>query len=160
LTHLSNIETTSVCSYPWNINRTDQLPAIAENIRSRLNSLNKTTKFVSTNKGHVAFLIFELLKIFRALKLGEIKSYLTLLGIKESQKSVKSLLYLLLKFDLIGEKRRGHSDFYFPISNIEKIDLGGKYVAAEAKIEVSGYYAQSTSETERRILLSTLSTAK
>jgi len=154
LRHLESLNDACVCAYPWKSDRVDEtlkdyLPDMRDNVVAYLNELDKTEKFSSENNGHVAFLIYEFVNIFQALKLKEITSYLNILGVPNSQEKTKRLIFLLKKFKLIDSTKLGHIDFYYPLKNQNRINFAGSIDKTAIKIETAAYYRKNSAESIR-----------
>ena len=75
--------------------------------------LDDTATFAIRNRGHVLFLIFQLLDLFYALTVTEITKYLKVLDIEYDKKKIKSALYILQKFQLVVGRKKGNTYYYF-----------------------------------------------
>lgn len=157
LRHLSpnlDDENTCVFSYPWELGKIDEslkdyFPHMQENIDNFLQRSDKTEKFSESNNGHIALLIYELINIFRALKLKEIQEFIGKLGIAINQEKTKRLLFLLRKFELIDCTMRGNIDYYYPIKRDSKIKFPGRIDKTSIKLEVHEYYKKNSADSLR-----------
>lgn len=150
----------NVYSYPYdhisiNASLNDYLDDIVENINGNLSSIDKTEKFDKESNGHVALLIYELILMFKALKLGEILEYLKLLCCKRNQTVTKRLLFLLSKLSLVERKRIGNIDYFIPSKTEQRIKFSSKdksklFDRASTIIGTAQYYASSSNEKMRR----------
>ena len=128
------------------------LQDLVENIQCFLSGTKKTEEFDISNNGHIAFLIYDLLLIFKALNITEICSYLDRLNCNREPKEIKRLLYLLQKLSLIKISRYGNVNFYLTIKPYPRIDFvsNGKTLdRASFSMKVSQYYLTSKKETKR-----------
>ncbi|MCJ7601913.1 MAG: retron St85 family effector protein [Desulfobulbaceae bacterium] len=150
----------NVYSYPYDhmhLGRSldDFLEDIVENIKTNLEGLDKTERFDTKNNGHVSLLIYELLLLFKALKLVEIQGYLKTLSINISLTVIKRLLFLLEKLELVRKKRLGNIDYYVPARtdqriNFSSVDKSKLFDRNSAIIGTAGYYASSRKEKMRK----------
>jgi len=150
----------NVLAYPYNhilVGDTfnEYLDDVVHNINENLGSLKKTEKFDANNNGHVAHLIFELVLIFKALKLTEIKNYLEKLSINYNQAQIRRLLFLLEKLAMLTKERLGNIDYYVPLQAQSRIDISSKdkdkrFDRNAVVIGTSQYYALSELESMRR----------
>ena len=137
------------------------LDDIVENINSNLKSIRKTEQFDKENNGHVALLIYDLLLIFKALKLGEILEYLKLLSCKRSQTVTKRLLFLLSKLALVEKKRIGNVDYFIPLKTEQRVDFSSKdksklFDRNSAIIGAAQYYTSEPKEKMRKRIIKEL----
>lgn len=131
------------------------LEGIADCIMDLTGGIPKEVAFSQENAGHVAFLIHELLLLFRALKLGEISHYLEALGLKIPQARLKRLLFLLEKLDLARSEKWGRVTFYYATGKEQRIDLvskpGTRAVDRPAiLVAVGTYYDDCSAEHDRK----------
>ena len=82
---------------------------IAERVKE---NAQKSHKFQKENPGDVMILIEDLIKLMIGLKITEIVTFLTKIGIEIEQKTVAQYLFLLRNLNIVGEKHYG-SRFYF-----------------------------------------------
>lgn len=154
LRYLQGIKETSVCSYPWddtNLKKSlaPSLKEMREDILGIIADQDKTEVFDKENEGHISFVIYEIIKTFRALKLSEIESYLGALGVSIAREKLKRLIFLLGKFKLVGSAKRGHIDYYYATIEAVKIDFAGKFDQTSAKISAMQFYINNDSESKR-----------
>lgn len=150
----------NVFSYPYNHtalgNTLDcYLDDLVENINDNLSNINKTESFNVEKNGHIALAIYELVLIFKALKLGEIKEYLKKIGITKKTSVIKRLLFLLNKLSLVTKKRRGNIDYYIALENNSRVKFTSKYSDKgfdrnAVVLGISQYYASSRNEKMRK----------
>ena len=154
LRYLQGVKESSVCSYPWdNDDLTGSLSIslkeMREDILGAISSRDDSEAFNIDNEGHIAFVIYEVVKVFRALKLMEIEAYLQAIDIKISRDKVKRLLFLLGKFNLINSSKRGHVEYYYVTLDVVMVDFAGKFEPTKVKLEAQQYYATNDGETKR-----------
>lgn len=156
LRHLKNINNISVCPYPWNKHNVNEsiekhLPNINNDIETSLQkSITKSSEsFSKENNGHIAFLIYELIKLFGALKFDEILEYLAKLKIDITSGKTKRLLFVLAKIEIVSAKQRGAGTYYYAKKSQNRITFGARFDKNLSHIEIKGYYALSGSENTR-----------
>ena len=157
---LRQLPDTNVYSYPYNHKSidgslNDYLDDIVENINKNLTSIDKTERFDTESNGHVALLIFELLLMFKSLKLGEILEYLKLLSCERNKTITKRLLFLLSKLSLVEKRRIGNVDYFVPLKTEQRINFSSKdksklFDRNSAIIGTAQYYASASKEKMRR----------
>ncbi len=148
LRHIESIREGAICSYPWDINNPDPtiqpyLGDIRSDIIEFLDDVDETEIFSADNAGHLAFLIYEFVSIFRALKLTEIEAFLKATGLDLERDRVKKLLFLLDKFDFVGVKKRGKIDFYYPKRFEKRLRLGGDFDRNKVTMNAMQYYVSN-----------------
>ncbi|WP_157760780.1 retron St85 family effector protein [Hydrogenovibrio halophilus] len=119
------------------------LDDIFSTIKAFLEGINKSEALDRNHKGHVAFLIKELVALFYALTFQEIVDYLNALEIPHSQKSLKRLLFVMEKIDLIFVKQVGSTKYYISSemqSRIRFSFLDGKFDRPTVEMEVMSFY--------------------
>lgn len=154
LRYLKTIEERNVCAYPWDLSNIDEslkesLPEMHEDLLSTMKELDNSEAFDIKNDGHVSFVLYEFIRLFKALKLSEIELYSKEIGIDLKRDKVKRLLFLLKKFELISIGKRGNDEYYYPIKDIDKIHFGGHFDKNNVKISAMQYYALNASESRR-----------
>lgn len=105
---------------PYEINHAD-IEAVStsvvddaiDDVISECKKLDKSEEFSRVNNGHVLFLMFQIIDLFRALTITEIRFYMLELGFDLELAKLKSSLYLLQTFGLVSLKKRGRTYFYF-----------------------------------------------
>ena len=150
----------NVFSYPYNHNNLGDtldiyLDDLVENITDNLSNINKTESFNIEKNGHIALAIYELVLIFKALKLSEVKEYLKVIGITKKSLVIKRLLFLLEKLSLVTKKRRGNVDYYIALEKDSRVKFTSKdsdkgFDRNAAILGVSQYYASSNKEKMRK----------
>jgi len=156
----------NVYSYPYNHNSVGDsldefLDDIVNNINSSLCNIKKTERFDVENNGHVAMLIYELVFIFKALKINEIRKYLSKLSASIDLSHIKRLLFLLEKLSLINRKRLGNIDYYIPLKVEQRITFSSKnpsmlFNRTAASIVTAKYYESSNKEKMRKRVIDQL----
>lgn len=166
LRHIDPDDDGFVCSYSWddeNIGSTlrPYLIDIENDITDFLSNTPEHIHIEPESSGHIAFLIYELVSIFKALKLTEIETYLKLLGFEKSRVEIKRLLFLLNKLEFIDSRRRGKLDYYFPISKEQKVHFTNKtgeprFDRKKMTMAAMQFYNTNDSERHRMFVISEL----
>ncbi|MFV3382894.1 retron St85 family effector protein [Pseudomonas sp. NY15354] len=154
LRYLQGVKESSVCSYPWDNNDlagslSSSLKEMREDILGAISNRDESEAFNIDNEGHIAFVIYEIIKVFRALKLMEIEGYLRALDINISRDKLKRLIFLLGKFNLIKSSKRGHIDYYYVALDVVMVEFAGKFEPTKVKLAAQQYYATNDSESRR-----------
>lgn len=154
LRYLQSENEASVCAYPWdNSNLKHSLAGSYKEMRrdmlSALARQDNSEKFNRDNHGHLAFLIYEMVKTFKALKLTEISRYLEVVGVAVKSDKLKRLLFILDKLHLVDCRRRGHTLYYYAISQHKKISFGGKFDQLNAGLAAQKFYVTNDNEAPR-----------
>jgi len=165
--YMESLNDFSVYSYPWdeeNLNDTvnDCLSEMATDIKKRVDRQGKSELFNESNSGHIAFLIFEIIKIYRALKFNEIINYLSYLGLEINKVKVRRLLFLLNKLGLVDNKKRGHLTYYYCIKDQQRISFASttgqsNFDINYTKMATMQHYLTSDKEMNRLKIISNAS---
>ena len=153
--HMEGIDRKRVLVYNWLVNpgggldfeKPDaiedvELGEISNDIGEILTRQESTEKFNFDSAGHLALLVFELLKIFIALTKSEISDLLAAaLGRKLSENVINRIIFLLDKFELAHEQTRGHYKFFL----LKNPDLPSRVetpglIHSSARIDALAYY--------------------
>jgi hypothetical protein len=153
LRYLQDIKESSVCSYPWDSDNlvgtiSSSLKEMRDDILNALSS-RSSEAFNIDNEGHIAFVIYEIVKIFKALKFTEIEAYLQAVKIDISRDKLKRLIFLLGKFNLVSSSKRGHVDYYYVALDVVMVEFAGKFEPIKVKLAAQQYYATNESEAKR-----------
>ncbi|NNA99323.1 retron St85 family effector protein [Pseudomonas gessardii] len=162
LRHLQDIKDSSVCAYPWekiaNTEKMDlkgslkvTLKEMRNDILSIVSDQDKSEQFNRDNEGHVSFVIYELVRTFRALKLTEIDNFLCKLGLEIPREKIKRLIFLLTKFKLVNMMKRGHVEYYYAITDVVKVDFAGKFEHTKAKLAAMQFYITNDDSESKRL---------
>lgn len=153
----------NVFCYPYDLDHPassieEYIDDIIINVNAYLDKRDKTELFDRKKNGHIAILIYELILMFKALKLTEIKEYLNSLSFEVPQNVIKRLLFLLQKLLLVQLKRVGNIDYYLPTSTEQRIKFASKnstnlFDRNAAVIGTALYYAKSPKEAMRKKLI-------
>lgn len=106
---LRQLKDENILSYPYKYNNLENslkehLDDITDSLSNILDEVQKTEKFNLANKGHIAFLIYDLILTYKALINKEIKLYLKSLNVDIASQEVSRLLFLLEKLELIKKE--------------------------------------------------------
>ena len=159
LTSLTQSNDKSVLVYPWELTNPgamseDVLQFVFSDINEAISEIPKSELFSKTNPGHLAFLIYECIRLFRALRLNEIQKLLSLHEIQLNDRRLKNLIYLLTIAQLVERKTIGRDTFYLALRDERKINflskIRGKSFDFEGiRIEASVYYTENDGERRR-----------
>jgi len=163
LKSLSGDKRDSVLVYPWdekNLGGVDRsiLGFIFNDIDDAVKKLHKSEAFDMTNPGHIAFLVYEFIRLFMALRLSEIRYLLENQGIDLPEIRIKNIIYLLTISKNIQKKTRGRDSYYLPLNNDKRIqfsleDRSKRFDFEGLRIEASSYYRSNDSENKRLHLI-------
>jgi hypothetical protein len=163
LKSLSRDNSDSVLIYPWNEKKPEDIDKkvlgfIFSDISEAIKKLHKSESFNKTNPGHVAFLVYEFIRLFLALRRSEIKSILENIGIYFSEIRIKNIIYLLTISGYIQKKTMGRDSYYLPIKNDKRmqfslLDKSKRFDFEGLKIEASSYYRSDENEKKRLHLI-------
>lgn len=64
-----------------------------EDLLAAMSGMDNSEAFDSGNDGHVSFVLYEIIRIFRALKVSEIQTYSKYIGLDLKLDKVKRLLF-------------------------------------------------------------------
>lgn len=162
LRHLQDIKYSSVCAYPWekiaNTEKMDLKGSLGVALKEMRNDIlnivseqDKSEQFNRDNEGHVSFVIYEIVRTFRALKLTEIDNFLAKLGLEIPREKIKRLIFLLTKFKLVGMMRRGHVEYYYATTDIVKVNFAGKFEHTKAKLAAMQFYITNDDSESKRL---------
>lgn len=150
---------TGVRVYPWEVKHplgitADLVTDVVDDIKEELGGLKKSRTFNIANDVHLMVLIYELIKIFVALKEIELLDALKNLGRLVHRDGLRRRLFLLEQFGLI--ERIGYSDSNFFASRddtFHRLRLASKSGSAvdflRARIECLEFYKENNSERNR-----------
>jgi hypothetical protein len=150
-----------------NVN-SDEVKDILDDILSHCDEKNKSEKFDVKNRGHIIFLIYQVIELFFSLTKTEIKNYTDRMGVNLENKDLDAALYILQKFNLVDMEKKSSQYFFFvPNGLTHRINFNFKtierrYDTAAIKISVNDYYEQASkvdpSHKRRMKIISTLLT--
>lgn len=155
-------ENSSVFICPWpSPNKSeyhdDYLVDLCENIHKKLNALPKSVGFNPDNSGHMAFLVYEIIRLTYPVLLGDIELALHTLDLDVSQSEVSRHLYLLARLNLISHNLYSSYRYYYPLhKNLKTINFGrtkNDKVVESQIIQMSinqSYITQNDSQARKR----------
>lgn len=159
LRYIKEEHETGVRVYPWKVNYPLEIPPhvvndVVEDIQSELDALKKTQSFSLKKDVHLIVLLYELIKMFIALKESELLESLKGFGHEIHRDALRRKLFLLEQFGLV--ERIGYSDSSFYSSRDEsfhRLRLATKNDGAvdflRSRIECLEYYKENKSERNR-----------
>ncbi len=128
ISYLHDKDELSVLTYPWPDKtkaKYDHINMITIDIHKKLKKINKKVKFDSTNSGHIAMLIYDIIHISTPIKQHEMLLALDSMGIDLSNERLSKLLYLLEKINLIEHITYSHVKYFFDAQDtIRRIRFG------------------------------------
>jgi hypothetical protein len=118
--HISKKESGSVIIYPWpdkNDAKYDSvhLLDLLSSVKNKLDNYPKEVRFSVSNSGHVALLIFEIIRVSYPITVGEIDLVMVALGINISDSDIYRHIYLLSKFEMINICQYSSYKYYYPL---------------------------------------------
>lgn len=160
LRHIAEAKRSSVRTYPWSVDTpgtitTEVIDDATNDIKDELSRLQKTEVFRLNDRAHTVALIWNLIRLFVALKESEILKYLAELGLAFTRHELRRILFLLQEFKLIHREEYSDSVFYlegrdkhhhlrtsFQSTTQSRDDL-------RIRMECTNYYKISTKEKHR-----------
>ena len=129
LAQLKASSSKSVLAYPFpdsNKAKYEDIDLVVGDLVEKLESSPKTGQFDAENSGHLAFLIHDIISLCTPIKKQEIMKCMTDLEIEGvTERRLSTLLYLLMKIGLVGQKTYSHVDYFFSTNpSLNKITFG------------------------------------
>jgi len=127
---------------------------IAEAVRARLSRGTAEHQFNRGQWLHCALLICDLIDLFSALTLREIRGLLSDLGVNKSELEVKQALYLLERVELIAMEPKGDQRFYIAITGHQYLKLhmvDGLFDSNRFRSDILASYQQADKKRFRAI---------
>ena len=160
LRFIQKSKSASVKSYPWCLIDKNSITAnlvddVIADIQQELNNLPKTQIFRITEDSHIIVAICEILKIFIALKEGEIFEYLSVLKIVLDRERLRGQLFLLQKFHLVKTAKYSDATFYMRTTeNYHRLRLSAKnglppIDAVRVTLQCREFYAKNAKQRNR-----------
>lgn len=156
---LRQIDQNNIFSYQYNLRPIGDtfnvhLTDLVDGIKERLEDKNKTEKFDKENNGHLAFLIFELVSLFKAIKIGELKKYLIIIDCPLEYRLLKRLVFLLTKIELLTTVRYGRADYLVPLRDERRVCFPsngslGRFDRSAVELGTAEFYNSSAKESVR-----------
>jgi hypothetical protein len=119
---------------------------ILDDVLEHCEGKNRTEKFNGADRGHLIFLVFQIIDLFHALTKTEVRLYFSGMNATLSGAELDSALYILQKFNLLKMEKKSSQYFYYVPSGLaDRIDLSflspdRRYDTATIKIAVAEYY--------------------
>ena len=136
----------------------DRVEKMESYIKNILNAQNKKKTEVFEKELHSAFVIYEMIRAYRALTFTEIQLCLKeikLLFEKENKKRIENLLFILEEFKWIKQQQKGTDIFYYVSKEnqqISKIQL--KYFDVNClQADIINFYNENEKEGDRLELI-------
>ncbi len=159
LRHIKEKHGTGVKIYPWSPRRPLEIPDdvvtdVMEDITVELDGLKKSQNLSLDNNIHVVVLIYELIKLFVALKESEVIESIKGLGKEMHRDDVRRKIFLLQEFKLIRKVEYSDSTFYacddesFHTLRFA-LKSGGAVDVLRIRFECIDYYKATPSERNR-----------
>lgn len=119
LENIRKKEHNSVFVYPWPSSTNEKydenhLLDLSEAIEEKLDNIPKSNKFDTSNSGHIAYIIYEIIAISYPVLISEIELALLALEIDSSSSKINRHLYLLEKLGLISICQYSGYKYYYP----------------------------------------------
>lgn len=129
LVHIKKKEPSSVAIYPWpkeNVTYDKAyLDDLTASVQDKLDSVAKQVSFNKGNSGHVALLVYEIIRLSYPILIGEIEIALAALDLKVEEIEVKRHIYLLSKLGLINHNFYSSYTYYYPLlKDLKTISFG------------------------------------
>lgn len=117
--------------------------------------IDKSSDFKSDNRGHLIFLIYQLVDLFTIVTFDEITDMLDQMEVSVQKSELRSALFILEKFKLLTSEKKSSSKFYFaPVNKADRVDFTFKrfvspdgkerrYDSLAIKAEVMTFYRES-----------------
>ncbi|MEZ7863037.1 MAG: retron St85 family effector protein [Aeromonadaceae bacterium] len=130
LEHIRRKENTSVTIYPWPSNTVNNYDVeylfdLKCLLLDKLRSSSKQISFQAENSGHVAFLIYEIIRLSYPILIGDIELALSALQLDLSEGEIKRHIYLLTKTNMIDCNLYSTYKYYYPLyPSLKTINFG------------------------------------
>jgi len=114
LNPLEKVEEGAVLPFDINYNRMEsieekEISDILQGLNEQCSELPLSAQFSTANRGHILLLIYQLIELFSAITIAELKGFLSEFGLEISPKKLRSALYVLEIFELIFTKKRNRT---------------------------------------------------
>lgn len=159
LRYITRDHDTGVKRYPWNVDRPveatdDVVSDIIADIKQELERLQKSQLLKSPNETHLIAIIYELTRLFVALKENEIIESLEHLGYEIKKDNLRRKLFLLERFGFIRKISYSDSHFYAADSadfHTVRFSLKSKEIFNPVLIRLDSlnYYKETENERNR-----------
>lgn len=106
----------------------EEIDFIKEDILNKYAKTKKLDTFDENNSGHLAFLIYEIIRVAQPIKLTEIELALICMEIDIEQKVVTRLIYLISNFKLISCYEYSNTKYYYVFNReLNKVKLKSSF---------------------------------
>lgn len=106
----------------------EEIEFIKEDILNKYAKTKKLDVFDEKNSGHIAFLIYEIIRVAQPIKLSEIELALMCMDIDIEQKVVTRLIYLISNFQLISYYEYSGTKYYYVFNReLNKVKLKNSF---------------------------------
>ena len=130
-------------SFPFDVNEIESLhDEIVSEINHRTSEIPAAAKFNKLDNRHVILLISELIKLFTALRIGEILEYLQHFSIELTKKHLERFLFLLEKLNLIVRKEYGRDHYFVNFGSVDFIRFSGLGDRDRASSDILAFYGE------------------
>ncbi len=130
LEHIRRKEENSVVIYPWPSNEKveyniEYLNDLLGHVSDKLNMASHQVAFVYENSGHVALLVYEIIRLSYPILIGEIELALCALNLDIKEAEVRRHLYILSKLGMISHNFYSNYTYYYPmLRELKTINFG------------------------------------
>ncbi|MGA4636877.1 retron St85 family effector protein [Pseudomonas solani] len=159
LRHLRDSHETAVKRYPWNIARPAEaddrtISDMIEDIKSELDGLQKSQALKLASEAHLIILIYELSRMFIALKEVEILDAIKVLGGDIKKDNLRRKLFLLERLGFIKKISYSDAGYYAAVnSGFHSVRFSLKSKSAfnptRIRLDVLNYYKETPQERNR-----------
>ncbi|MFL9994668.1 retron St85 family effector protein [Paraburkholderia sediminicola] len=127
---------------------------VAEAVRARLSKKNAEAPFDRGQWLHFALLVCDLIDLYSALTVRELRHLLNEAGLEKGEHELKQVLYLLERVRLIALEPKGDQRFYVAITGNQYLKLhidDGPFDAARFRSDILAKYSASDKKRFRAI---------
>ncbi|WP_162889564.1 retron St85 family effector protein [Pseudomonas parafulva] len=159
LRYIKESHRSGVKVYPWSPNHPRDIPEhlagdALEDISAELNDLPKSQSFDLSNNVHLMVLIYELIRLYVAIKESEILDALKFFGRELQREDIRRKLFLLQQFSLVQKITYSDSMFYAcgneTFHNLRVVlKSGASFDPLRRHVECVEYYKNNNSERNR-----------
>jgi len=148
----------SIAIYPWpdekvNPCNNDHIIDLIELIEKKIQNNSQSVSFSDEHKGHITFLIYEIIRVSFPILLNEIEISLESMKLKISKSQLLRSIYLLIKLKLINKKYYSGYTYYYPFNKDKSlIKFGGQHIFDETvfRITITQTFTINTSPQARK----------
>ncbi|AOE84642.1 retron St85 family effector protein [Pseudomonas sp. TCU-HL1] len=159
LRYITRDHETGVKRYPWNVKRPaeaheDVITDMIEDIKEELDSQQKSQSLKVPSEPHLIAIIFELTKLFVALKESELIEAISSLGYDIKKDNLRRKLFLLERFRIVKKISYSDADFYAATTthfHSVRFSLKSKepFNPIRIRLDALNYYKENKSERNR-----------